>query len=53
MISSPLSVAIVGCGVIGLHHAKVIAEHPRFSVSGLIDPRPAALDAVRSTLPEG
>jgi predicted dehydrogenase len=52
MTSSPLSVAIVGCGVIGLHHAKVIAGHPRFAVSGLIDPRPAALDTVRKALPE-
>ena len=27
--SAPLAVAIVGCGIIGLNHARAIARHPR------------------------
>ena len=52
MTDTPLNVAIVGCGVIGLHHARVLSAHPRFAVSALVDPRPNALDTVRAALPE-
>ena len=38
---APLRVGIVGCGVIGRHHAAVLAAHPRFDVTMLID---AAVD---------
>jgi predicted dehydrogenase len=52
MTGTPLKAAIVGCGVIGLHHAKVLSAHPRFAVGALIDPRPHALETVRQALPE-
>lgn len=52
MTGMPLKTAIVGCGVIGLHHAKVLSAHPRFTVNALVDPRPNALDKVREALPE-
>lgn len=34
---APIRAAIVGCGVIGRHHAVVLAAHPRFEVTALID----------------
>lgn len=52
MSGTSLNAAVVGCGVIGLHHAKVLSAHPRFAVSALVDPRPNALETVRSALPE-
>jgi predicted dehydrogenase len=51
MTGTPLSAAIVGCGVIGLHHAKVLSAHPRFTVSALVDSRPNAIATVRQALP--
>lgn len=52
MSGTQLRVAIVGCGVIGLHHAKVLSAHPRFAVGALVDPRTNALEKVLSALPE-
>lgn len=46
------TVAIIGCGVIGLHHARVLSAHPRYTVGALVDPRSKAIDAVRAALPE-
>ncbi|NEN07175.1 Gfo/Idh/MocA family oxidoreductase [Diaminobutyricibacter tongyongensis] len=39
---SVLSVAIVGCGIIGLNHARAIARHPRLTITALVDAVPAA-----------
>ncbi|KZC94105.1 MULTISPECIES: gluconokinase, GntK/IdnK-type [unclassified Clavibacter] len=36
-VHEPIRVAIVGCGVIGTHHARVLAEHPDFRVAALVD----------------
>ena len=33
-----IRVALVGCGVIGRNHAKVIGEHPAFTLAAAIDP---------------
>lgn len=41
--NSPLRAAVVGCGVIGRHHARVIALHDDLVVSAAVDSiRPAA-----------
>jgi UDP-N-acetyl-2-amino-2-deoxyglucuronate dehydrogenase len=37
-----IRVAIVGCGVIGRHHAAVLTAHPRFVVAALVDTSPTA-----------
>ncbi|WP_423923947.1 Gfo/Idh/MocA family protein [Frigoribacterium sp. 2-23] len=34
---APLRAAIVGCGVIGRHHASVITDHPGITVTALVD----------------
>ncbi len=39
---SELSVAIVGCGIIGLNHARAIARHPRLTITALVDAVPTA-----------
>jgi UDP-N-acetyl-2-amino-2-deoxyglucuronate dehydrogenase len=44
--STPLSVAIVGCGIIGLNHARAITRHPRLSIAALVDAVPAAASAL-------
>ncbi|QIS45588.1 Gfo/Idh/MocA family oxidoreductase [Clavibacter capsici] len=36
-VHEPIRVAIVGCGIIGTHHARVLAEHPEFRVAALVD----------------
>jgi predicted dehydrogenase len=41
-----LSVAIVGCGIIGLNHARAIARHPRLTITALVD----AVRAAATTL---
>lgn len=38
--SQPIRVLVVGCGVIGKHHAIVLTRHPAYEVVGLIDPVP-------------
>lgn len=50
MSTSPLRTAIVGCGIIGRHHARVIASHPRFTVTALIDDTPATAESVADEL---
>jgi predicted dehydrogenase len=37
--------------VIGINHARVLARHPRFTVSALVDTRPNAIAAVQAVLP--
>jgi predicted dehydrogenase len=36
--TSVISVAIVGCGIIGHNHAAAIIRHPRLSIAALVDP---------------
>ena len=38
----PLSVAIVGCGIIGVNHARAIARHPELTITALVDAVPEA-----------
>lgn len=41
---------IVGCGVIGTHHARVIAGHPSFSVEAVVDVVPEATRSLADLL---
>jgi UDP-N-acetyl-2-amino-2-deoxyglucuronate dehydrogenase len=41
-----LTVAIVGCGIIGVNHAKVIARQPDLIVTAVVDVDPVAADAL-------
>jgi UDP-N-acetyl-2-amino-2-deoxyglucuronate dehydrogenase len=43
---APLTVAIVGCGIIGLNHARAIARHPHLVITALVDAVPAAASAL-------
>lgn len=43
---SSLSVAIVGCGIIGLNHARAIVRQGGLSISALVDAVPAAATAL-------
>ena len=45
-MSSRLNVAIVGCGIIGLNHARAIARHPDLAITALVDAVPAAASAL-------
>ncbi|WP_374010029.1 Gfo/Idh/MocA family protein [Leifsonia sp. LS-T14] len=42
--AGPLTVAIVGCGIIGLNHARAILRHPRLTISALVDAVPEAAE---------
>lgn len=42
----PVRALIIGCGIIGKHHALVISRHESFMVAALVDPKSAAVDAV-------
>ncbi|MFF1877789.1 Gfo/Idh/MocA family protein [Leifsonia sp. NPDC058230] len=44
--TTPLTVAIVGCGIIGLNHARAIARHPELTITALVDAVPAAATAL-------
>ncbi|THV29493.1 Gfo/Idh/MocA family protein [Glycomyces paridis] len=46
----PLRLAVVGCGVIGRLHAEVAAHSPDLEVAVLVDPSPAAAEAVAREL---
>jgi predicted dehydrogenase len=50
MSGAPIRVAIVGCGVIGRHHAVVLAAHPRFEVAALVDTSLPPAEAVADLL---
>lgn len=41
-----LRVALVGCGIIGVNHARAIARHPRLAISALIDAVPEAAESL-------
>lgn len=43
---TPLAVAIVGCGIIGVNHARAILRHPRLVISALVDAVPEAAEAL-------
>ncbi|MGW5362999.1 Gfo/Idh/MocA family protein [Actinopolymorpha pittospori] len=43
---SPIRILIVGCGIIGKHHAIVTTRHPDFAVTSLLDPKPEATSQV-------
>jgi predicted dehydrogenase len=49
---TPLAVALVGCGIIGLNHAKAIALHPDVVVAALIDEIPQAARALADSIEE-
>ncbi|WP_248873423.1 gluconokinase, GntK/IdnK-type [Clavibacter nebraskensis] len=51
-IHEPIRVAIVGCGVIGTHHARVLAEHPEFRVAALVDVSAATADELADVVVE-
>ncbi len=44
--ASPLRVALVGCGIIGLNHARAILKHPDLVIAALVDAVPAAATAL-------
>lgn len=46
----PTRALIIGCGIIGKHHAQVITQHPAFAVTALVDPDPATADDVADTV---
>jgi predicted dehydrogenase len=48
--AAPLSVAIVGCGIIGLNHARAILRHPDLAIVALVDAVPAAADSLADTI---
>ncbi len=52
MSSRVITAGIVGCGVIGINHARTLARHPRFAVTALVDTRPTAIANVQSNLPD-
>ncbi len=45
-------IAIVGCGIIGRHHAIVASRHPAFTVTALVDPDPTAIEKVLAAIAE-
>jgi predicted dehydrogenase len=49
-MSTPLRVALVGCGIIGLNHARAILKHPDLVVAALVDAVPAAATALADQL---
>jgi UDP-N-acetyl-2-amino-2-deoxyglucuronate dehydrogenase len=44
--SPRIAVAIVGCGIIGLNHARAIARNPQLTITALVDAVPAAASAL-------
>jgi predicted dehydrogenase len=47
---TPIAVALVGCGIIGLNHAKAIAMHPDLVVAALVDAIPQAATALADSI---
>ena len=46
MSSSILNVAVVGCGIIGVNHARAIARHPDLAIVAVVDSIAAAATAL-------
>lgn len=51
--TTPLNVAIVGCGIIGLNHARAILRHPGLAITALVDAVPAAASALADQIVAG
>ncbi|KQR54169.1 oxidoreductase [Leifsonia sp. Leaf336] len=47
---APLRVALVGCGIIGLNHARAILKHPDLVITALVDAVPAAATGLADQL---
>jgi UDP-N-acetyl-2-amino-2-deoxyglucuronate dehydrogenase len=45
VVENQTRVLIVGCGIIGKHHATVLSRHPSFVVTALVDTVPSAAEA--------
>jgi predicted dehydrogenase len=45
-----LNVAIVGCGIIGLNHARAVLRHPRLVITALVDAVPSAARTLADTI---
>ncbi|UGS25463.1 Gfo/Idh/MocA family oxidoreductase [Microbacterium resistens] len=50
MTADPLDVALIGCGIIGVNHARAIARTPGLRITALVDEVPAAIEQVGSVL---
>jgi predicted dehydrogenase len=48
--TGPLGVAIIGCGIIGLNHARAILRHPDLAIVALVDAVPAAAQVLADTI---
>ncbi|MBO0812215.1 MAG: Gfo/Idh/MocA family oxidoreductase [Microlunatus sp.] len=48
--SSRTRALIIGCGIIGIHHAKVLTGHPDFTVTALVDVVPAKAELIAESL---
>src|SRR5262249_61709856 len=48
--AAPLRLGVVGVGVMGYNHARVLAEMPGVALVGVADPDEKQADAVRQTL---
>ncbi len=46
----PLRVALVGCGIIGLNHARAVLKHPDLAITALVDAVPTAATALADQL---
>ncbi|QGN34539.1 Gfo/Idh/MocA family protein [Microlunatus sp. Gsoil 973] len=44
--TAPIRSLIIGCGVIGIHHATVLTRHPDFAVTALVDVVPGKAEQV-------
>lgn len=51
--ASPVRALIIGCGIIGIHHAKVLTQHPDFTVTALVDVKPEAAQMVADEVAAG
>lgn len=50
MTEPQFTAVIVGCGIIGRHHGVVLTKHRSFTVTGLVDPDPAAVEAASAAV---
>lgn len=50
--AGPTRIVIIGCGVIGKHHAVVGTVHDDFVITGLVDTDPAAMEQVADAVVE-
>jgi predicted dehydrogenase len=51
-MTTRLNVAIVGCGTIGLNHARAIARHPQLTITALVDAVPEAASSLADRVAE-